>query len=154
MIASTPSLFKALASAQVLAGTNLAAQTLLANEGAVVNFPTDTWIVREGDEGHAFFILVEGDVEVVKHAETPHAVTLARLRPESVFGEMCILGPMRRAASIRAITPVKLIEIKAATLHHLHQKMPGQYAIVLLNLARDLARRLSLVDEAYAVCAG
>ena len=42
----------------------------------------------------------------------------------------------------------------AAILHHLHLKMPGQYAIVLLNLARDLARRLSLVDEAYAVCAG
>jgi hypothetical protein len=42
-----------------------------------------------------------------------------------------------------------VIEIKAATLHHLYQKMPEQYAILLLNLARDMARRLSRLDEAF-----
>lgn len=154
MIATTPALFKALASTQVLAGTTLAAQTLLAQEGAVLDFAPGAWIVREGDEGHAFFILVEGDVDVVKHADAPHAVTLATLHPGCIFGEMCILGPMPRAASIRALTPVKVIEIKAATLHHLYQKMPDQYAIVLLNLARDMARQLCQLDEAYAARAG
>jgi len=28
--------------------------------------------------------------------------------------------------------------------------MPDQYAIVLLNLARDMARRLRTLDEAFA----
>jgi len=149
MIATTPALFEALASIAVLGGTSSAAQTLLANEGAVHDFPPNAWIVREGDEGHAFFILVEGDVEVVKHA-----VSLATLHPGCIFGEMCILCPMPRAASIRALTPVKAIEIKAATLHHLYQKMPDQYALVLLNLARDMARRLCLLDEAYSARAG
>jgi CRP-like cAMP-binding protein len=154
MIASIPALFEALASTPVLAGTNLAARTLLADEGAVRNFSAGDWIVREGDEGHAFFILVDGDVEVIKHADSPHAVALATLNQGATFGEMCVLGPMSRAASIRALTVVKVIEIKAATLHHLYQKMPDQYAIVLLNLARDLARRLSQLDEAFAARAG
>jgi len=154
MIASTPALFQALASIPVLGGTTLAAQTLLANEGAVLDFAPGAWIVREGDEGHALFILVEGDVEVVKYAGSPHAVTLATLHQGCIFGEMCILALMARAASIRALSPVKTIEIKAATLHHLYQTMPDQYAIVLLNLARDMARRLSLLDEAYAARAG
>jgi CRP-like cAMP-binding protein len=56
---------------------------------------------------------------------------------------------MPRAASIRAVSRVRALEIKAATLHHLYQKMPDQYSIVLLNLARDLARRLSRLDDAY-----
>ena len=56
---------------------------------------------------------------------------------------------MPRAASIRAVGAVRAIEIEAATLHHLYQKMPAQYSIVLLNLARDLARRLSRLDEAF-----
>jgi CRP-like cAMP-binding protein len=150
MIATSPTLLKVLAAVPVLAGTDHHAHALLAQEGKVREFAPGEWIVREGEEGHAFFILVEGDVEVIKRAETAHAVTLATLRQGNFFGEMCVLGPMPRAASIRALTPVQAIEIKGMTLYHLFQKMPDQYAIVLLNLARDMARRLSSLDEAFA----
>jgi ATP-binding cassette subfamily B protein len=150
MITTTPELFHALASMPVLAGTDLAAQMLIAEEGAVREFADGEWIVREGEEGHAFFILVAGDVEVVKNANTSEEVTLCALKQGDFFGEMCVLGPMPRAASIRTTGEVRAIEIKAATLHHLYQKMPEQYAIVLLNLARDMARRLCRLDEAYA----
>ncbi len=153
MIATTPALFHALASVPVLAGTSRAAQTLLAEEGIVHDFAAGSWIVREGHEGHALFILVQGDVDVIKYADGPHACTLATLRPGAIFGEMCVVDPVPRAASIRALGPVRAIEIKAATLHHLFQKMPDQYAIVLLNLARDMARRLRQLDIAYAACA-
>jgi CRP/FNR family cyclic AMP-dependent transcriptional regulator len=149
MITTTPALFQALASTPVLAGTDLAAQTLVAQEGTVRDFAADEWIVREGEEGHAFFILVEGDVEVVKRAGTAEEVVLDTLKRGNFFGEMCVLGPMPRAASIRTLGPVKVIEIRAMTLYHLYQKMPDQYAIVLLNLARDMARRLRRLDEAF-----
>ena len=150
MITTTPALFKALSAIPVLAGTNLAALSLLAREGIVHDFAAGAWIVREGDEGHALFILVEGDVDVIKCADSPDAVTLATLRQGDFFGEMCVVGPMKRVASIRALTTVKSIEIKACTLYHLHQKMPAQYAIVLLNVARDMARRLRQLDEVFA----
>lgn len=150
MISTTPALFNALVSAPVLAGINQSALTLLANEGIVRDFSPAEVIVREGDEGHSFFILVEGDVEVVKHLDSPHAVTLATLHSKAVFGEMCVVDPVLRVASVRAISNVRAIEIKAATLHHLFLRMPDQYAIVLLNLARDMARRLRSLDEAFA----
>jgi len=150
MIATTPELFLALASTPVLTGTNLAAQTLIAGEGTVRDFAAGEWIVREGEEGHAFFILVAGEVEVVKRVGTPQEIVLCALKQGEFFGEMCILAPMKRAASVRTVGPVRVIEIKAATLHHLYQKMPDQYAIVLLNLARDLARRLFQLDNAFA----
>lgn len=150
VITSTPELFSALANIPVLTGINFSAQTLLAQEGLVHDFATGAWIVREGDAGHSFFILVQGDVEVVKHADTPHAVVLARLDQGTFFGEMCVVDPVPRAASVRALAPVKVIEIKAATLYHLFLKMPDQYSIVLLNLARDMARRLRRLDDAFA----
>jgi CRP-like cAMP-binding protein len=150
MISSTPALFNALASIPVLAGIDLPALTLLAQEGIVHDFLPGVWIVREGEEGHSFFILVEGDVEIVKHADSPHAVLLARLHQGTFFGEMCIVDPVLRAASVRAVAPVRAVEIKAATLHHLFQHMPGQATIILLNIARDLARRLRDLDEIFA----
>jgi CRP-like cAMP-binding protein len=150
MITTTPELFHALATTPVLTGTNLQAQKLIAGEGKVREFATGEWIVREGEEGHAFFILVGGEVEVVKRSGTPEEVVLCTLKQGEFFGEMCILAPMKRAASIRASQPGRVIEIKAATLYHLYQKMPEQYSIVLLNLARDLARRLFRIDDAFA----
>ena len=150
MIATTPDLFHALATTPVLTGTNLQAQTMIANEGNVRDFEAGEWIVREGEEGHAFFLLVTGEVEVVKRLGTPDEVSLCRLKQGEFFGEMCILAPMKRAASIRASQASRTIEVRAATLYHLYQKLPDQYSIVLLNLARDLARRLCKIDEAYA----
>jgi CRP-like cAMP-binding protein len=150
MIPNIPALFNALASIPVLTGISTPAQTLLAEEGIVRDFGAGTWIVREGDKGNSLFILVEGDVEVVKHADTPNAVTLDTLHTGTFFGEMCIVEPMPRAASVRTLSPVKAIEIKAITLYHLFQQMPDQYSIVILNLARDMARRLRKLDEAFA----
>jgi CRP/FNR family transcriptional regulator, cyclic AMP receptor protein len=152
MIASTPALFNALMCIPVLTGINQAALTLLAHEGIVHDFPAAAWIVREGDEGHSLFIIVEGAVLVIKHADSPHAVTLAALNAGNFFGEMCVVDPVPRAASVRTVCPVKAIEIKAATLYHLFKAMPDQYSIVILNLARDMARRLRKIDEAFSAC--
>jgi len=150
MITASPELFKALVQVPVLAGTTFAARTVIAEEGTVHDYATGDWIVREGDEGHAFFILVEGEVAVIKRAGTETEVTICTLKQGEFFGEICILSPTRRAASVRALQAVRAIRIEAATLHHLHLQMPDQYAIVLLNLARDLARRLAHLDEAFA----
>jgi CRP-like cAMP-binding protein len=146
----TPSLFNALAATPFLTGLNEAALMLLAQEGEVRNFNPAEVIVHEGSEGHSFFIIVEGEVEVIKHEEGPRIVTLARLHSGTFFGEMCVVDPVPRAATVRAISEVTAIEINAATLHHLYQRMPAQYAIMILNLARDLARRLRSLDEAFA----
>jgi CRP-like cAMP-binding protein len=150
MITASPVLFDALVKVPLLAGTTFAARTVIAQEGKVHDYTAGDWIVREGDEGHAFFILVEGEVAVIKRAGTATEVTICTLQQGEFFGEFCILSPTKRAASIRALQDARAIEIKASTLHHLHLQMPDQYAIVLLNLARDLARRLAHLDEAFA----
>lgn len=146
--------FNALAAAPLLAGLTRPALELLAAEGVVASFPAAAFLVREGDPGHSFFILVEGDVEVIKTNGAGHAVALAWLKTGTFFGEMCVVDPVPRAASVRAVGPVRTIEIRAATLHHLFRKMPDQYAILLLNLSRDMARRLRCIDEAFAAKAG
>ncbi len=142
--------FAALGRAPLLAGLKVAALALLDEEGTIRTFAAEERIVREGDEGHSFFILLEGSVEVIKQHGAMTPGVLARLDPENYFGEMCVVDPVPRAATVRALMPVRAIEIKAATLHHLFQKMPDQYAIVILNLARDMARRLRSLDEIFA----
>jgi len=142
--------FEALAATPLLAGVKDEGLQLLAREGALRVFAVGDWVVREGESGHSMFILMSGEVEVIKHFGEPQEVTLARLRDRTFFGEMCVVDPVPRAASVRALTEVSAIEISSGTLHRLFRQMPSEYSIFVLNLARDLARRLRKLDEAFA----
>lgn len=150
MISKEPIPVEALEATPVLAGLDEAALDLLASEGIYHEFLAEEVVVREGEPGHSLYLLDEGDVEVIKGLDSDHAVSLAVLKSRAFFGEMCVIDPLPRAATVYALTPVRAIEIKAATLHHLLQKMPDQFSIILLNIARDMARRLRTLDAAFA----
>lgn len=107
-------------------------------------------ILREGEVGSRFFLIKSGSVRVVKKMGAPDQVELARLNARDFFGEMCILETLPRAASVQALEAAELISLPSTTFYHLYQARPDQYSILLLNIARDLSRRLRRIDEAYA----
>jgi uncharacterized protein YhbP (UPF0306 family) len=80
---------------------SLAAQlnTLAVEEGAV--------IVRQGAPADKFFIIIDGEVEVVREDDGQQR-TLATLSRGQFFGEMAILRDTPRMATVRAITPTTL----------------------------------------------
>ncbi len=142
-----PAILKVLEATPFLVGLRTEALARLGAKGVVRDFGPGDVIVREGEAGHSLFIIVEGDVEVSKH---PHDVVLARLHAGTFFGEMCVVDPVPRVATVRALTRVQVIELTSGTLYHLFQEMPDQYAIMILNVARDIARRLRHLDEEFA----
>lgn len=134
----------------IFAGLNDDALTLLFKRAEAINFPQGDLIVREGEVGSKFFLIKSGQVRVVKKIGAAEEVLLARLGPRDFFGEMCILETLPRAASVQATEPTELVSLPAAAFYHLYQARPDQYSILVLNIARDLSRRLRRLDEAYA----
>jgi serine/threonine protein kinase len=72
-----------------------------------------TVIIREGDEGDNFYLLVKGEVAV-----TLEAKELAKISPGGCFGEMVYFATRRsrRATTVTARSEVTLIEIRASAL--------------------------------------
>lgn len=70
-------------------------------------------LIREGEEGDSFFLLIEGEVRV-----TLQAKELATIQPGGCFGEMVYFArrAARRNTTITASSRVALIEIKAGAL--------------------------------------
>jgi general stress protein 26 len=65
-------------------------------------------IVRQGAPADKFFIIVDGEVEVVRGGDDGEEA-LATLSSGQFFGEMAILRDMPRTATVRALTPTTLL---------------------------------------------
>jgi CRP/FNR family transcriptional regulator, cyclic AMP receptor protein len=105
-------------------------------------------LVREGETGNRIFLIRSGEVRVWKGEGDP--VEIARLRAGDFFGEMCILETLPRAATVEAVTDSLFCSFSSINFYHFYEAMPDQYSILVLNIARDLSRRLRKLDEAFA----
>jgi CRP/FNR family cyclic AMP-dependent transcriptional regulator len=134
----------------VFAGLGDAALSLLAQAVEEARFRAGEVIMHEGEPGNRMFIIRSGKVEVVKYLSEPSETVLGVLEAKNFMGEMSIVDSVVRSASVRAIEDTTLFSLKGIDLYRLFKKHPDQYAIVILNIARDLARRLRSIDEKFA----
>ncbi|HEY2982371.1 MAG TPA: ATP-binding cassette domain-containing protein [Anaerolineales bacterium] len=65
-------------------------------------YPRDASIIRQGEIGDQFFILLEGKADVLVDAPGGGLVLVNRLGPGNYFGEMALLGNGIRAATVKA----------------------------------------------------
>jgi serine/threonine protein kinase len=73
----------------------------------------DTVIIREGDHGESFFLLIEGEVDV-----SIGGTSINTIRRAGCFGELLYFSDRvtKRTTSIRALTDIVVIEIKSIAL--------------------------------------
>jgi len=107
-------------------------------------------LFTEGDEANAMYVVVGGEIEVMKRSRRGIDARVAVLGPGDWFGEMSIVDIQPRSATVRAIAPCRLVRISPADLDGLYRFDVRSYAIIVLNLARELSRRLRVADGILA----
>ncbi len=68
-----------------------------------------TVLIREGDNGKGLFVILLGDVEVVRSDGSGQERVLARLGAGELFGEMALLGEQATNATVRALSPTTIL---------------------------------------------
>ncbi len=63
------------------------------------------------------------------------------------FGEMAVMDHCARSASIRAVEDCIAIHISAANLHQVYAKDLKQFALIQMNMGREVCRRLREADN-------
>lgn len=105
------------------------------------------YVLREGETNGRLHFVLDGVVRVTKRSRA-----LVDLGEGETFGEVELLDVMPAVASIVALRPTKLAMISNRSLHSLYKSNPSLFAMLIMNLARDLARRLRRMDE--LMCTG
>jgi CRP/FNR family transcriptional regulator, cyclic AMP receptor protein len=134
----------------IFAGLSEEALDLLLAKALDITAAAGEAVVTEGQVGNRFYVITEGTVRVCKDDGHGAKVELARLGPKEFFGEMCMLETLPRSASVQAVGAARLLSLSSFDFLRLYNQMPDQYGILVLNLARDLSRRLRHLDEVFA----
>jgi CRP-like cAMP-binding protein len=78
----------------------------LALAGSFAAVAPDTLLVREGDTGDAFYLIVSGEVRVLVGAERKE---VARLGPGMFFGEVAVMTRQPRTATVESVGACELL---------------------------------------------
>jgi len=108
-------------------------------------------VFREADGGaREMYVLLEGEMEVSKRSRRGRETRVAILGPNDCFGEMSMIDMQTRSATVRALAPSRLLTITSEDLDSLYRSDLKSYALIILNIARDLSRRLRVTDGILA----
>ena len=103
-----------------------------------INLPAGIQLFAEGDFGDRAFVVLNGQIEVVK--ATVGGEVLLAVQSEGVVGEMALLEDAPRNASVRARSDVTLLAIPKVRLDELLDSSPSAsraFFKVMLNRWRD-----------------
>jgi len=105
-------------------------------------YDPDEFIITEGRANDKIYFLIEGQVAVTKKD-----IVLSRFGEGEAFGEMEVLDVMSAVASIKALSNVTLMSISNKSLREIYKLDVKIFSLIIMNLARDLSRRLRKADE-------
>jgi CRP-like cAMP-binding protein len=123
------------------AGLDRAKLKLLAFTSASLQFAPGEVIVRQGEPGDSAFVVLEGEVEIVR--ESPGGEILLTVQGRNALvGEMGVLTNAPRAATGRARTPVRMLRISRDVFLKLIAENPPCALHVMRLLSSRLAEQL------------
>ena len=103
-------------------------------------------IAEEGRTGNALYVILTGQVEVLKGYRTETPLRLAALNPGEFFGEMALLEESPRSATVRATQETTCVGVDRWLFLAQLRKNPD----MAISMLQAMARRLRQMDAKLA----
>jgi CRP/FNR family transcriptional regulator/CRP/FNR family cyclic AMP-dependent transcriptional regulator len=113
----------------------------IANSSKEISFQTGNSIVKEGDAGLGFYVILDGQAVVKRRGKS-----LSKLGRGSFFGEMALLDDQPRSADVVATEPTKCLVLLRWNFWSLVSKNQK----IARGLLEEMARRLRTTNEALS----
>ena len=107
-------------------------------------------VIKEGDQDDSFFVIDQGEVEVFITSAHMNKKVLTVLKEGDFFGEMALLTGEKRSASVRALTDVRVYELKKEGFRKVLEEKP----LILDEISNVLSRRKDQLADLIAQSTG
>jgi len=106
-------------------------------------------VFHEGELARDIYIVADGTFDVLRR--TPDGQrSVAYLQRADLFGEMGFIDMQPRSATIQARTDGHLWKWEYVALRTFYAEDPKAFTLIVMNIARELSRRLRRADDALA----
>ena len=115
-------------------------------ELTILTYQPGDLIIRQGDVSDKFYILIEGEADVIKEDENSPPKFLKRLHVNSYFGEVGLLHGVKRTATVRAADDIKgeikVMAIDRSTFFKMMVDSDSTYAVLNYKSLKILTQDL------------
>ena len=105
----------------------------LARHAEIVDFRAGDVLMTEGETGHEFYVLIDGEVGVTSGGET-----VAKLGAGAYVGEQALLDPGPRTATVTALRDTQTVLLSSREFYAAIDDVPGLSRKLLAGMARRL----------------
>ncbi|MBC8432748.1 MAG: cyclic nucleotide-binding domain-containing protein [Desulfobacterales bacterium] len=100
-------------------------------------------IIKEGENDGRLFVIISGEVEIIKSLGDPNQKHLRFLGPNHYFGEMALIDDYVRTASVVAMENTEVLSLDQWNIRKEIAKNPS----VAIELLQALSRRIREAEE-------
>jgi CRP-like cAMP-binding protein len=130
----------------VFAGVRKDILELIVANSTLVDVWSGDYLFREGDPGDSMYVLERGTVSVLISSRGREQI-VGTLGIGDCIGEMALMDASPRSASIRAEEHCIAVEISSSCLNRVHHTDVEQFALIEMNMGREVSRRLRAADR-------
>jgi CRP-like cAMP-binding protein len=130
----------------IFAGLSEDALKRILAESSFAEFAAGEVIIREGTQATDIFVVLEGRVKVVLGLGH-EPLEMYEFGAGSCLGEVSVIGILDHSASVVAFEDTRVMGVSRKLLMRIGETDKETFALLILNIARELARRLHRTDH-------
>lgn len=108
-----------------------------------IDYPEGEIVIREGDSGETMYLIIEGEVSVLKKPSEGPEIELDRIGSGDYFGEMALFEDVKRSATIRTREPSRVLVLHKKEF----EEIVREYPLIALHICKILSGRIRKLHE-------
>jgi len=131
----------------ILGGLNVTQLNEILELSKTVKYDTGEYIFKRGDVLSYIYIIRQGEVKMVIENDDS-ILELISFKDGDCFGETSVIGIQSHSTNALVVKPTELIVIEPKQLLNIYETDKDLFGLLILNIARETARRLHQSNEA------
>ncbi len=119
----------------------------ITSSAKIVEYQPGEVVFNEGDEGEFVYIIISGEVEIIKNYKKENQKLLSVLVEKEIFGEVSLFSLVKRTATAVAKTQTKIVKLHFQCFKDIIEKYPEDGIKIVQHMLSYIGLRLERTSK-------